>query len=152
LEIIRATADMAGTLTNIAFAAKRHWGYPERWITIWTPLLTVSVQYIENHDTYVAWEAGGPVGFYAICVDKSKSSLEHFWVHPESMGKGIGRRLFLHALSSCRAQQMKLLVIESDPNAQGFYEKMGARQIGEVFGEVEGLPRTLPVMEITPED
>jgi ribosomal protein S18 acetylase RimI-like enzyme len=152
LEIIRATADMAGTLTNIAFASKRHWGYPERWITIWTPLLTVSVQYIENHDTYVAWEAGGPVGFYAICVDKSKSSLEHFWVHPESMGKGIGRRLFLHALSSCRAQQMKLLVIESDPNAQGFYEKMGARQIGEVFGEVEGLPRTLPVMEITPED
>jgi ribosomal protein S18 acetylase RimI-like enzyme len=152
LEIIRATADMAGTLTNIAFASKRHWGYPERWITIWTPLLTVSVQYIENHDTYVAWEAGGAVGFYAICVDKSKASLEHFWVHPESMGKGIGRRLIQHALSSCRAQQIELLVIESDPNAQGFYEKMGARQIGELFGDVEGLPRTLPVLEITLND
>jgi hypothetical protein len=34
LKITRATPDQAATLTKIAFAAKRHWGYPDRWIQI----------------------------------------------------------------------------------------------------------------------
>ena len=29
-------------LTQIALAAKRHWGYPERWIEIWSSQLTFS--------------------------------------------------------------------------------------------------------------
>ena len=38
--------------------------------------------------------------------------------------------------------------IESDPNAQGFYERMGAKVVGEHVGEVEGQPRILPVLEV----
>jgi hypothetical protein len=40
------------------------------------------------------------------------------------------------------------LRIESDPNAQSFYEKIGARKVGEVHSEVDSQPRVLPVMEI----
>ena len=41
-----------------------------------------------------------------------------------------------------------VLKIEADPNAQSFYERMGARKVGEHHSEVFGQPRTLPVMEV----
>jgi len=41
-----------------------------------------------------------------------------------------------------------VLEIESDPNAQGFYERMGAKKAGEVVGEVDSQPRVLPLLEV----
>lgn len=149
LEIRRATPDQAETLTQIAFAAKRHWGYPERWIQIWSPLLTISSEFIETHDTYVAYVGGEPVGFYAISVEEEKAGVEHLWVLPDFIGKGIGAALFRHMISRCKDLGVQVLEIESDPNAQGFYEHMGAKVVGEYVGEVEGQPRILPVLEIT---
>ena len=147
-EIKRAAPDLADTLTKIAFAAKRQWGYPERWIEIWSPLLTVSAEFIERHDTFVAYQAGRPVGFYAVSLEKKVARLEHLWVLPDSLGKGIGRQLFLHALTRCKEVGARTLEIESDPHAQGFYEKMGACRIGEVRTAVGGEARSLPLLEI----
>jgi GNAT superfamily N-acetyltransferase len=148
LVIRRATPDLAGTLTSIAFTAKRHWGYPERWIEEWSPLLTVSVEFIERCDTFIAYQEGRPIGFYAISLEKRAARLDHLWVLPDFMGRGIGRRLLLHALTRCREVGVHTLEIESDPHAQGFYEKMGARRIGDTVGEVDGRPRSLPLLEI----
>lgn len=147
-EILRAKPDQAKTLTKIAFAAKRHWGYPEQWIEIWSPILTVSEEFLEKNDTYVACIAEEPVGFYAISFEKDKASLEHLWVLPEFMGKGIGAKLFRHALSRCKELGAHTLEIESDPNARGFYERMGAKKIGQSASEVDGQPRVLPILEI----
>ena len=148
IEILRATPDQAKALTQIAFAAKRHWGYPEHWLEIWSPTLTVSEEFIEKNDTYTAYVAGEPAGFYAILVENNKASLEHLWILPEYMGKGIGAKLFRHALSRCRELGAHTLEIESDPNAQGFYERMGAKKVKDAIGEVDGQPRVLPVLEI----
>ena len=149
VEIQRATPDQAKVLTEIAFAAKRHWGYPERWIQLWSPILTVSPEFIEQHDTFGALKDEKAVGFYAIAVEDKRVSLEHLWILPEYMGKGIGAKLFRHALSRCKEVGAHTLEIESDPNARGFYERMGAKKVREAFGEVDGQPRALPVLEIT---
>ena len=74
--------------------------------------------------------------------------LDNLWVLPEFMGQGIGQQLFQHALERSRERGESVLKIEADPNAKSFYEKMGARQIGEHHGEVDGHARVLPVMEI----
>lgn len=147
--IKRATPDEAKILTQIAFAAKSFWGYPERWLQLWMPILTVSPEFIEKRNTYVAYEDGKPVGFYAISLEDKKAGLEHLWVLPDFIGQGIGTRLFNHALSRCKAAGAHVLEIESDPNAQGFYERMGARKIGEAIGKVNGQLRVLPVLELT---
>jgi GNAT superfamily N-acetyltransferase len=144
----RATPDQAEILTQIAFAAKRHWGYPERWIQIWSPLLTIEPEFIGQHETYVAWMDKEPVGFCAISLKGKKASVEHLWVLPEYIGKGIGAALFNLMLSRCKDLGIRVLEIESDPNAQGFYERMGAKKVGEVVGEVDGQPRMLPVLEM----
>ena len=147
IEILRAKPDQAKTLTQIAFAAKRHWGYPERWIQIWSPILTVSPEFIEENDTYVALKDDKAIGFYAITIEGKKASLGHLWVLSEHMGKGVGANLFRHALSRCKEIGAHILEIESDPNAQGFYECMGAVKVGQSASEVDGQLRVLPVLE-----
>jgi GNAT superfamily N-acetyltransferase len=146
--IQRATQNQAESLTEIAFAAKRHWGYPERWIQSWSPILTITPHIIEQNETYVAFLDNVPVGFCAISIGDKKASVEHMWVLPDHMGKGIGAKLFLYMLSRCKEVGARTLEIESDPNAQGFYEHMGANKVGEVVGEVDGQPRVLPLLEI----
>ena len=48
IRIRRATTDDAATLTAIAHAAKRHWGYPEQWIESWSDQLTLSAAYLRD--------------------------------------------------------------------------------------------------------
>lgn len=146
--ITRATPDQAESLTQIALAAKRHWGYPDGWIQLWSPSLTITAEFIEEYETYIAWMDEQPAGFYAISREDVKASLEHLWVLPGYVGKGIGAALFKHILGRCQELGVQVLEIESDPNAQGFYERMGAKKVGENVGELDGKPRVLPLLEI----
>jgi GNAT superfamily N-acetyltransferase len=148
LVLLRASPEYAGTLTNIALASKRYWGYPERWMEIWTPQLTISPEYTLNHETWLAAINEEPVAFYSLKQDGESWWLDHFWVLPPSMGQGLGAFLFRHALARCRKHAVTVLKIESDPNAVGFYEKMGARKVDEHHTEVDGQHRLLPVMEM----
>jgi ribosomal protein S18 acetylase RimI-like enzyme len=139
----------AETLSQIALAAKRHWGYPERWIEIWTPQLTFTPQYFELNESWAAVDDEEPVAFYTLLEANGIASIENLWVLPEYMGQGIGKQLFLHAVATARARGYKTLQLEADPNALGFYERMGMHQIGERHSEVDGQLRTLPIMEIS---
>jgi len=146
--IQRARPEQAAELTALAIAAKRHWNYPEKWIQIWLPLLSVAAEYIRENETWVAVEGEKCIAYYSLNNDGEFLWLGNLWVLPEFIGQGIGRELFQHALVRSCARGASILRIESDPNAQIFYEKMGARKIGEVLSEVDGQPRMLPVMEI----
>ncbi len=148
LTIRAAHAEEAVVLTAIAIDAKRHWGYPERWIEIWTPLLIITPEFIAEADVWVAISENDIAGFYALLYSTDRATLEHFWVSPRFMAKGVGRGLWEHALARCRKKKCTILQIDSDPNAQGFYEKMGARKVGERTSEVDGQPRVLPILEI----
>jgi GNAT superfamily N-acetyltransferase len=148
LTLLRASPEHAGTLTNIAIASKRHWDYPERWIQIWTPQLTISPDYTLANETWLATINEQTVAFYSLKKEGDSWWLDHLWVLPSSMGQGLGALLFRHALARCRRQGVQVLNIESDPNAVGFYEKMGARKVDEHHTEVDGQPRQLPVMEM----
>ena len=147
-DVTQATPEQAESLTQIAFAAKRYWGYPERWIELWSPILTITEEFIQEHPTYVAYAKGRPVGFYTLSIKKDKASLEHLWVLPAYLGQGIGKALFEHAVKRCKKLGTHILEIESDPNAQGFYEYMGAKKTGELVGQVDGQPRVLPILKI----
>jgi ribosomal protein S18 acetylase RimI-like enzyme len=146
--IRRVLPDEAATLSQIALAAKRHWGYPERWMEIWKPQLTFSPEYFEENESWVAEINSAPIAFYTLLEKDGSAWIENLWVSPEYIGKGAGKRLFLHALELSRQRGYKKLQLEADPNAVGFYEKMGMKKIGEQVSEVEGQPRILPIMAL----
>src|SRR6187200_2067386 len=141
MEITPARPSEAQALTAIAFAAKRHWGYPERWIAHWAAMLTITPATMTGQKIYAAREDGRILGFAAIACDGDTLRLEHLWVLPAEMGRGVGRALFHHAQERARHRGFATFEIESDPHAAGFYEHMGAEQIRTNTSVLEGETR-----------
>ncbi|MDQ6651700.1 MAG: GNAT family N-acetyltransferase [Acidobacteriota bacterium] len=154
MRVRKASIEDAKTLTRIAHEAKRHWGYPEHWIKHWQEDLTITPDFVATNQVYVAEDEGEGelLGFYALVVRQDKAELDHMWVAPEHIGTGVGKELFVHAMQSAAKQNVSEVGILSDPNAEGFYKKMGAFQIGEVSSETPdketGNPRMLPRLKV----
>jgi len=146
--IRRVDPNEADVLTQIALSAKRHWSYPERWMEIWTPQLTFTSAYFEEHEGWVAVDNDNPIAFYTLEDHDGIAWIENLWVLPEYIGKGIGKEVIHHAIALARRRGYKSLQLEADPNAVGFYEKMGMKKIGERNSEVDSQQRVLPLMEI----
>ena len=115
---------------------------------LWRPQLTFNADYFEQYESWVAVLDETSVGFCTLLDKSGNAWIEDLWVLPEHMGKGIGKALFLYAAVLARQRGYQKLQLEADPNAVGFYEKMGMQRIGERRSEVEGQPRILPIMEI----
>ncbi|MGB1242958.1 MAG: GNAT family N-acetyltransferase [Chitinophagales bacterium] len=147
ITIQEAFFEDAKKLTNIALTAKRHWGYPEEWITLWTEGLTISSAYIIQNQVFTAIRERKIIAFTALVQRENAYEIEHLWVLPEYMGLGVGQQLISHlknTLSTLNSTRLKVIVV-SDPNAVGFYQKMGAT----IVGEYESVPnkRMLPILE-----
>lgn len=147
-EIRRAKANDAETLSEIAFAAKSYWKYPESWLNSWRNLLTITPEFIEQSEVFAVVENQRILGFYAVTLEGEKAQLEHLWITPEKIGGGIGKKLFAHALEKARLSGAKVFEIESEPNAEEFYRKQGAEKFGESVSEIEDTKRVLPLMRI----
>ena len=146
MQIVRAHPRDAATLTNIAIEAKRHWGYSEKWMASWREVLTIRSEQIEVDEVYCATDVGEIMGFYALHRDRDILRLEHLWVLPQRMRRGVGRALFEHSVERTRALGFRSLHIESDPNAEGFYQHMGARRVGMNMTQLDGQHRELPLL------
>jgi GNAT superfamily N-acetyltransferase len=149
MKMVRATPNDAETLTQIAHAAKRHWGYPESWIAAWRDVLTMRPEFIVANVAFIAMEAERALGFYVLTTEDDGLHLDHLWIIPDAMRRGIGRALFEHAVSQAKNLGFDSIKIEADPNAEGFYERMGAKPVGTRVGEVKGERRELPLLEFS---
>jgi N-acetylglutamate synthase-like GNAT family acetyltransferase len=149
IEIRRAHANEAEVLTAIAHAAKRHWHYPEDWIEQWKLDLTITPEFIAEHEMFVALVDENIVGCCALVLTDSLAEIEHMWMRPELMGSGIGRALFEHAKHRAEERGAQVLELSADPNAEGFYARMGAQRIGKIPAGMDGQQdRVLPRMRI----
>ncbi len=150
IRVVRARPEQAERLTQVAHAAKSYSGYPSQWIELWHNQLTITKQFILHNDVYAAVDDDEAVlGFYALMGAGERMVLEHLWVQPSSLQGGVGRKLFEHAVQLATEQGVQRIEIEADPNAEAFYQKMGAETVGQVTYELEGLPRSLPLMVYT---
>jgi N-acetylglutamate synthase-like GNAT family acetyltransferase len=95
-------------------------------------------------------EANETVGMYAL-VRRSETEfeLEHCWVDPDQIGKGIGRKLMEHVKEQMVRADITSLRIISDPNAAGFYERMGALRQGEYISPESGRHLPLFYLDVT---
>jgi len=148
ISIRRVNSSEGAALTQIALSAKRYWGYPEHWIDLWKPQLTFDAEYFQANESWAADIDGKPVAFYTLLDKKGIAWLDNLFVMPEYIGKGIGRMLFQHGVELARLRGFQIFQLEADPNAAGFYKRMGMYEIGERKYELDGQPRILPLMEM----
>jgi len=139
-----ARADEADLLSDLAFRSKRAWGYDDLFMEACREELHVTPESIGICPTFVAESGGEIVGFYQLEDD----ALSAMFVEPERMRSGVGRALCAHLTALARARRLAAVVIQSDPNAQGFYEAMGAERIGETpSASIPG--RLLPLLRLS---
>ena len=150
IEIRAAEAGDLPVLNGIARAAKGHWGYPEEWMEAWRDSLTLTADNLARWGVRVAVDAAGEVlGFCAISPARPRWIVEHMWVRPGEIGRGVGRALVRDALERAREGGAVGMEIESDPYAEGFYLRLGAKTVGAVPAPMPGAPdRTLPLLHL----
>jgi GNAT superfamily N-acetyltransferase len=166
LRIRRARADesttLAPVLTDLCRRSKAHWGYDTELLDRWAADLRVRPEDIERDAVLVAelgdtdGSATAPasriVGFARVTPGAAShldhpapAKLDDLWVEPGDIGTGVGAALFEAACEVARTLPADQLLIVADPNAEGFYLRMGARRIGEEASEVvDG--RRLPIL------
>jgi GNAT superfamily N-acetyltransferase len=144
----RARPDEASMLSDLALAAKGFWGYEQAFIESCRAELTFSPGDVERRHFVVADLRGLVVGFYSVDGEPPVGELDNMWVTPREIGTGLGRVLWQDAMAAAAAAGFEYLEIGAEPNAEGFYRKMGAEPIGETpSGSVPG--RMLPLMRVS---
>jgi GNAT superfamily N-acetyltransferase len=133
-------------LREIAIAAKAHWGYDVEQVRAWGAEITV-VSEEGGKDAVVAEEEGGAiVGWASVEPRNDAWWLEDLWVDPGGMRAGVGSRLFREAARMARSAGAARMEWEAEPNALGFYEKMGGRFLRD--SEPTEWGRMIPVMGV----
>lgn len=142
MTIRRAEENEDELLTALSFASKHVWNYPKEYFNVWKNELTITKDYIRNNQVYIAAIEKQVTGYFSIVkvandfysgdvFVKKGFWLEHLFIKPEFIKKGIGTRLIQFAVDLCRGNGVRTLNIFADPNAAGFYNKIGADYIGE---------------------
>jgi GNAT superfamily N-acetyltransferase len=148
IEIRRVDLKDIDALSQLAFAAKAHWGYPASWMEQWRKYFTYTPEYFAENESWVAEWDGELAGFCTLLEKEGNSWLENLWVKPDFIGKGIGKQLFIYAVEIARSRGYPKMRLEADPHAEEFYKHMGMQKVGETPADMEGQSRILPVMEI----
>ncbi|PFO83539.1 GNAT family N-acetyltransferase [Bacillus cereus] len=125
-----ASLNEANELSHIALISKATWDYSEEFIQACKEDLTIMDDYIMNNYVYVLESEGIKIGFFSF-QRKEEDALDFLYLHPNYKGKGYGKLLWQSVVEKAVELGMKCFTIDSDPNAKGYYMKMGAKLIGE---------------------
>ena len=115
-------------LTALALRSKAHWGYSQEFMEACRQELSQSREKVNAPQFYffVSEIAGTITGFYALeQLFPTEFELEALFVEPDWIGRGIGRLLMEHAKAKALSLGGRLIYIQADPNAAGFYKAMG---------------------------
>lgn len=145
-----AEPEDAEELTALAFRSKAFWGYSDDFLEQCRDELTVTPEFIRRNHVFVLVQVQQIIGFYGLKPHhliglKKIVDMEYLFLDPDFIAIGGGTRLWRHAVDMAKHYGYSMMRIESDPNAQKFYERCGAELVGEVSSaSIEG--RKLPLL------
>lgn len=149
ISIRPARLDEASVLTDLALRSKAYWGYDAQFLESCREELTLREGELSVRRATVAEQDGGIVGFTTLEGDPPQGVLGMMFVDPGVIGKGVGRLLFQHAVATARNLGFTQFTIDADPNAEPFYEAMGAVPVGVIpSGSIPGRTLTQLLLSI----
>jgi GNAT superfamily N-acetyltransferase len=141
MNIRRANEGEAAALSKLAWEAKAHWGYAPQVMEAWRADLEVTALDIRSNPTFVADLGGEIAGFYLLKPSNRAWRLEHLWLAPEHMSRGLGSALLAHALGTAASGGAGEVAVDADPHAEPFYLARGAMRTGTIFAPTADDPK-----------
>ncbi len=147
MKIERATTSDAKVLTQLTIRSKAYWGYSKQQMLDWTEALTLPPSYFSTKEVYKLMANNQPIGYYSYTrLTAAVMKLENLFIDPEFIGKGFGKLLLLDFLNRIEQEDFATVTLDSDPNAQEFYKRLGFKVVGQMKTPVKD--RYLPIMEM----
>ncbi len=147
MKIRAARPDEADAITALALRSKAAWPYDAEFLARCRDELTISPAQIGERRAHVAEDHGALLGFFTVVGSPPHGELDALYVEPSAMGAGVGRALLDAARDVARREGFTVLMIHSDPHAEGFYRRHGAARVGAVpSGSIAG--RLLPLLRL----
>jgi N-acetylglutamate synthase-like GNAT family acetyltransferase len=111
---------------ELTLESKAYWGYDRDFVRRWAD----GLGFEEGQERWVA-ELDGEIVAWAALAPPSDgvAVLDDLWVDPTAIGRGYGGRLFRHVADRARELGADRLEWGAEPNAVGFYEKVGGRKL-----------------------
>jgi len=145
-----ARIEEAPALLELCARSKASWGYDEDFMGLVRLAFEGMQEQVATGNVWVATRSDGEVaGMVALGPSEQPDTLDldKLFVEPQRIRTGVGRALLAHAIIEARCRVAQRLTILADPYAAGFYERNGARLIGEAPSDA--IPgRSLPLYEI----
>lgn len=134
-------------LTDLAMRSKASHGYDMAFMAQCREELAIRERTLGERDVWVAEAQGRILGFFGLEYPRDGiSEVNPIFVEPDLQQGGVGRALWRKLEERARFAGARAIGLDSDPNAVGFYEKMGCRLIG--LSPSHSIPgRVLPRME-----
>jgi len=143
-----AQPDEAAVLTQLALRSKRAWGYDDAFMNRIMPDMIVHPEYLTSEHGVVVEDGGAVCGYAIVRVDAESAYLRDLFVEPQHFRRGFGEALFHAAVAFAKKRGARRLTLVGDPNAVGFYERMGMVRIGDEPSSA-GAGRMLPIMSLS---
>jgi GNAT superfamily N-acetyltransferase len=133
-------------LREIAIAAKSYWGYDLDQVVQWAAMGDFSPRGLSEKEVYVAETQGHVIGWASSISRGDVCWLDDLWVAPEWISRRVGSLLFRHVADRAKQCGATRMEWEAEPNAVGFYRKMGGRYLRDSEPSIWG--RVIAVMGI----
>jgi len=147
IQLRDARQDELPSLGELCLRSKAIWGYDDAFMTACQNELTLRPDELQSTHLQVAERDSTVVGLAQVKVTDSDADLLKLFVEPALLRSGVGRLLFEWATARARGLGAVRMIIEADPDAAPFYERMGARYAG--FAPSQSIPgRMLPRMQM----
>jgi len=135
-------------LTDIMRRSKAIWGYEKEQLKKWKKELTISKEYIANNVTFKLCQHNKIIGFYSQINQGQHLKLDNLFIAPEYIGEGFGGIMLKHFIERAKLiSNNKIIILESDPNAEKFYQKHNFKTIG--LQETSISNRFMPIMMLS---
>lgn len=130
-------------LTELCMRSKAVWGYDKQFLEHCRLELTLTEKDCLSPHIQIAERTGVVLGIAEISIDDKGCFLDKLFVDPAQQAAGVGKALFDWAKKHAASLRQTELIIEADPGAVGFYQKMGASLVGKAASQ--SIPgRSLP--------
>ena len=112
-------------------SSKSFWKYSSDFLDSYIKKWGLNEDYMANNYIAVLEEQQSTYGLWSFSNDDEEPVLDNFFLHPAYIGQGLGKFMWQHVIAYATAQDWHSFQLLSDPNAEIFYEHMGAKKIGD---------------------
>lgn len=139
-----ATVSDQVQINNLIRESKSFWGYSDAFLDAFMSGWGVKESYFVTNEIMLFEKEGSLSGLYAFKINQeNRPELDLFFVSRNHIGQGIGKLMWQHLLSTAVEHGWSEFELIADPNAESFYEHMGAK----TMSHYESFPgRFVPVM------